>query len=267
MYQDLFSLREKVFIVTGGTGHLGSEISKGLAEHGARVYALGRRAEPVETLNAYNSELEAQEGAGRIIAKSVDVFDDKQFNDFLQAMIKEEGRIDGLVNNAVSAKREHLEEMNKDLFLDGINGAVTHYFENSVAVAKAMKELGSEGVIINNCSLFGFLAHKPAMHLDLKNWPAVHHVVAKGGVIQMTKYMAVEYAPDNIRVNCFSPGWFPRKRGPERPDYMHQLSSHTPMNRIGKSHEIPGVVIFLASRASSYMTGQNVIVDGGYSIW
>ena len=74
-------------------------------------------------------------------------------------------------------------------------------------------------------------------------------------------------AKDNIRVNSISPGWFPKKRGPDRPDYMHEIESRIPMNRIGKTEELSGAIIYLMSGASSYVTGHNLVIDGGYSVW
>ncbi|MDC0253258.1 SDR family oxidoreductase [Bacteriovoracales bacterium] len=263
MFKQLFSLNSKTFVVTGGTGYLGAEISKGLALSGAKVYALGRKKDPIDELNNFNKELQ---GEGSIEAISLDVFNPQLFENFITDIVEKNGKIDGLVNNAISAKREPLDELDKELLFKGIHGTFTHYYENSVIVADKMKKSGG-GVIVNNGSLFGFLVPKPSMHLDLNNKASLHTAVSKAGVIQMTKYMAVEYAKFDIRVNCFSPGWFPKKKGPERPDYMEQLKSHIPMNRVGKPHEIAGVVIFLTSQASSYVNGQNLIVDGGYTLW
>jgi NAD(P)-dependent dehydrogenase (short-subunit alcohol dehydrogenase family) len=105
------------------------------------------------------------------------------------------------------------------------------------------------------------------MHLDLGNAAAAHHVAAKGGVLQLTKYLASLWASEGIRVNAISPGYFPQKRGVERPDYMDEVKRRIPMARIGSPNEVAGAVVFLASSASSYITGQNIIIDGGYSIW
>jgi gluconate 5-dehydrogenase len=97
--------------------------------------------------------------------------------------------------------------------------------------------------------------------------PSAHHAAAKAGILQLTRYLAAEWASQGIRVNSVSPGWFPQKRGPERPDFMDEVNSRIPMGRIGQPSEIAGAVIFLIGDASSYVTGQNLVVDGGYSIW
>jgi gluconate 5-dehydrogenase len=125
------------------------------------------------------------------------------------------------------------------------------------------------GRIINVASLFGILAPIKKMHLDLKNEPPISMVVGKGGIIQFTKYLASILAEFNILVNTVSPGWFPKKHidKAERKDYLKEMENRIPLNRIGKPTEISGVICFLASEKSSYITGQNHIVDGGYSIW
>ena len=94
-----------------------------------------------------------------------------------------------------------------------------------------------------------------------------HYTAAKHGVLGLTKSAAQEYNARGIRVNAVSPGWFPRKRGPDREDYMHELTSRIPMGRIGQPNELVGAYAFLLSPASSYVTGQNIVVDGGFGIW
>ena len=105
------------------------------------------------------------------------------------------------------------------------------------------------------------------MHLDLGNAAAAHHAAAKGGILQLTKYLAALWASNGIRVNAISPGYFPQKRGVERLDYMEEVTKRIPMGRIGTPSEVAGAVVFLASDAASYITGQNIVIDGGYSIW
>ena len=105
------------------------------------------------------------------------------------------------------------------------------------------------------------------MYLDLGNQPALHTAVGKAGVLQMTRYLATCWAEKGIRVNAVTPGFIPKKRGPARPDYIEQLTSRIPLKRIGLTKEVPGAFVFLASEASSYVTGQNIVVDGGYSVW
>jgi len=121
-------------------------------------------------------------------------------------------------------------------------------------------------VIANCTSLWSDLAPNPSMYLDLGNEPSPSIVGDKGARLALTRYYASFLAP-KVRVNSFSPGWFPKKRGPERPDYIEEITSRTPLGRIGVPDDIVGTVLFLLSDASKFMTGQNLVVDGGYSIW
>ena len=117
--------------------------------------------------------------------------------------------------------------------------------------------------------MYGMISSDPDIYGDSGFDDPPYYGTAKAGVIQMTRYLARRLAHLKIRVNCISPGNFPKKTEgiPERPGYIVDLSKRTPMKRIGKPDEISGTIIFLASEASSYMTGQNVIVDGGWSVW
>src|SRR5262249_50622629 len=141
-----------------------------------------------------------------------------------------------------------------------------HYVSCSLAVSKYMIP-ASKGVIINNASIWSVLAPNKEMYLDLNNEPSLFVSAAKGAIVQVTRHLATFWARHNIRVNAISPGWFPKKRGPERLDYMREITSRIPMKRIGQPPELVGLAVYLASDASSYMTGQNIVVDGGYGLW
>jgi len=223
-FTNLFSLDGKVLIITGGAGHLGSAISKGLAASGANVYVVGK------------------------------------------SIYEAHGKIDALINNANFAQREQWGELDISAWNRGLEGSLSHYFTCTQAVSKYFLRQ-QFGCIVNNASLFSFLAPCFPMHLDLGNAASAHHVAAKGGVLQMTKYLAALWGPLGVRVNAISPGYFPQMRGEPRLDYMDEVNKRIPMQRIGRPIEVAGAVIFLCSEASSYITGQNIIIDGGYSIW
>lgn len=257
-----FSLNGKVIIVTGGAGHLGSAITKGLARAGGTVYSIGRNAHNLQVLAEYNINFPEQ----RIFVETLDVQDEKLFSNFTEKVASLHGRIDCLVNNANAANRESWESLDKDKWDEGLDGALNHYFTCTHNVSRYFLEQGF-GSVVNNASLFAFLAPCFPMHLDLGNAAAAHHAAAKGGVLQLTKYLAALWGSRGIRVNAISPGYFPQKRGVERPDYMAEVKKRIPMGRIGNPTEVAGAVVFLASDAASYITGQNIVIDGGYSIW
>ena len=124
-----------------------------------------------------------------------------------------------------------------------------------------------KGSIINIASIYGFLGTDQRIFKPLGRKSPLHYSVCKGGILQMTRFLATLWADKGIRVNAISPGHFPPKRGPNKPDYMHELKKRIPLGRIGQPDDLAGVTVFLASDASSYVTGQNLIVDGGWSAW
>lgn len=233
----------KRYVVTGGAGHLGSAICEGIAKAGAELLCLSSRPP------------EFKEGTVYSVG---DVSDEE----WVDQQIRWFGPIDGLVNNAVRAPRGIDLEMPAEQFNQGLNGILTHYFTCARIAKRHMKK---GGAIVNVASMWGVVSPSPEMYLDLKNEPSIAMPPAAGGILALTRYLAVLMAPD-IRVNALVPGWFPKKRGPERLDYMAQITGRVPLGRIGKAQELVGPVQFLLSDASSYMTGQQLVIDGGYTI-
>lgn len=262
MYENIFQLTGRVIIVTGGAGHLGRSICEGLAAFGAHAVAVGRNEDRLRALR----DTSRPGASGSVECRVCDVNDVRAFTDVAEHVFKEHGRIDGLVNNAHAAGREKWEELDKAGWLAGLEGTLNHYFTCTKIVGEYLLKAGS-GAVANNASLFSFLVPNAKMHLDLNNMPPVHYAAAKGAVLQMTRYLAALWGERGVRVNAFSPGWFPQKRGPDRPDYLRELTSRIPMARIGQSADLVGTVVFLLSDASAYVTGQNLVVDGGYSLW
>ena len=261
-YRQLFSLENKVVMITGGAGHLGSSISKALASFGANVVLIGRNEQKLRDFVNHNQP----PGNNKFEYYACDINREEDFQDVVEKVVSNHGTIDVFINTAHSGKREKFEELTKSGWNEGLEHTLTHYFTCIKAVSPVMLKAGS-GSIINIASLWSYLAPDQRMYLDLQNNPPIHYAVSKGGILQMTKYLATLWADKGIRVNAISPGWFPQKRGPERPDYMHEITKRIPMGRIGQPDDLAGITIYLASDASSYVTGQNFIVDGGYSVW
>ena len=213
MYRNLFSLNGKTVIITGGAGHLGTEISRGLASFGAQVTVLGRdSAKFVKFANDTSSS-----NGGAIECIACDVTDISQFQRVVETVYERTGRIDVLINNAAGGKSVSLDQIDQPAWLAGLDGSLNHYFSCSLAVSKHMIAAGS-GVIINNASIWSVLAPNKEMYLDLNNEPSLFVTAAKGAIVQMTKHLATFWARHNIRVNAISPGWFPEAawRGPAR---------------------------------------------------
>lgn len=262
MTQDtLFSVSGKVVIVTGGAGHLGRAMCEGLAARGARVYCLGRHSETFAVFDDFRKA----HPAAPIVCKQVDVTDEPATAAVVAGIVEAEGRLDALINNAASAPRGLNEDMSAAAWAAGLLGTFSHYYSCAKCCLPAMRRARS-GVIINIASLWGIVSPDPRTYLDLGNEPPVFLPPAKAAILQLTRYLAVLNATTGIRVNAIAPGWMPKKRGPDRPDYMAQITQRIPMGRIGTPSEILGAVVYLLSDASSYVTGQCIVIDGGYTL-
>lgn len=239
-----FNIAGWPIVVTGGAGHLGTAICAGLAAAGARV------------LSASSRLCDAR----GVTSALCDIADEKAFDNVLGEFL-DGHKLAGLVNCAVRAPRGVNLDMSRAAFAGGIDSILTHYF---ICTRVARRHM-TTGSVVNLASMWGIVAPNPAVYLDLKNEPSLVMPPAAAGILQLTKYLAVAMAPD-IRVNALVPGWFPKKRGPERPDYIAEIVIRVPLRRIGKAEEIVGSAIYLLSDASSYMTGQQLVLDGGYTL-
>ncbi len=251
-----FDLNKRKFVITGANGHLGRAIVEGLLESGAHVLALCRHKE-----NLFSLE---QKFESSIKVEFVDCRNEEELKDSFNRFYEDYGEIDGLVNNIYSGSRRPQFFQASEEILETIDASFVSYW---LALRSILPFLNKEKAsIVNNGSLWGLVSPDPSNYLDLENEPSISLVSAKAAVHQFTKYSAVLLSKDNIRVNTIVPGWFPQKRGVERLDYIEVLCKRIPLKRIGKPEEIVGPVLFLLSDSSSYMTGQELIIDGGYTL-
>jgi gluconate 5-dehydrogenase len=263
---ELFRLSGKVAIVTGGSRNLGYDMALALAEAGADVAITSRS---LEKAKASSKKIEEASGR-RILALEVDVRSEKDCEAMVDEVLENFGKLDILVNNAgnVNSTPENapFEKRPSELWhetiavnLDGV------FYCSKHAVAKAMKP-AKTGVIINIGSTTGVVGKDRRVYAGTEMGGAtLDYHAAKGGVISMTRDMAVYLAPNNIRVNCISPGGFWRHQ-PQQ--FVDAYSETFPMGRMGKDgKEMKGPVVFLASEASSFVTGHNLVVDGGLTVW
>jgi gluconate 5-dehydrogenase len=263
---DLFKLDGKVAFVTGGARNLGFDMALALAEAGADVAITSRSLD-----NATASANKIADATGRtVLPLQLEVADERQVIAAVNAALSRFGRIDILVNNAgnVTSTPESAPFERRSLadWQNTIDANLTGVFLCSKhVVAKSMKPRKS-GVIVNIGSTTGVIGKDRRVYKGTPMGGAtLDYHAAKGGVISMTRDMAVYLAPDNIRVNCISPGGFWRKQ-PEA--FVKAYSETIPMGRMGQDgKELKGAVVFLASEASSYCTGHNLVIDGGLSVW
>ncbi|MFT5195937.1 MAG: NAD(P)-dependent dehydrogenase (short-subunit alcohol dehydrogenase family), partial [Candidatus Promineifilaceae bacterium] len=188
---------------------------------------------------------------------------------FVAQIVEQFGQIDILVNNAYGGYAPDIETATAEDFNRSYNDGVTAYFLLAREVADHLRQRNSAGSIVNIGSMYGVVGSYPDAYEGLAfNSPPNYHGL-KGGIIHLTRHLAVYWAKDNIRVNCISPGPFPKRPELDQnvPDFIPRLESKTPLGRMGKPEELKGTLLLLASDAGSYITGQNILVDGGWTAW
>lgn len=269
---DLFNLTDRVALVIGGSGYLGRAMSTALAEAGARV-AIGSRSRE----RAASVAAQLPGGADLHCGVACDVTDEDSTRTGVDRAAAHCGRLDILVTCTVGHRRVGIDQARQVDFEESLSTTLTGPFIASQQAAGHMRKSGG-GSIIHIGSMYGLVGSYPQVFEGLKTpVPPMYHA-AKGGVIQLTRYQAVYWGKEGIRVNCLSPGPFPpsaaetRSRQEPLPEsenqvFLERLADHVPLGRNGLPWELKGAVVFLASRASSYMTGQNLVIDGGWTAW
>ena len=259
--QALFSLQGKVALVTGAAGWLGSAMSRALAEAGAHVVVTSRDAARAEAFVA-NLPGDGHLGLG------FDPNESEQIPKVVQSVAEQLGGIDILVNNAYGGTAPSIDTATAEDFDRAYHSGVTAVFLLARAVANQLRERQRPGSIINIASMYGVVASYPDAYVGFPtNSPPNYHGV-KGGLVHLTRHLAVYWAKDGVRVNAISPGPFPTAKTQNMmPQFIERLAQKTLMGRIGRPEELKGIVVLLASDAGSYITGQNFLVDGGWTVW
>lgn len=270
-YRELFSLENKTAVVTGGLGILGKRFCTGLMEFGANVVIVDLDGEKAK---AFAQEL-MEDYEGKALGIACDVSSPKNVKTMVIRVIEEFGEINILHNNAASKSADlsaffapfeeySLEEWRKvmSVNLDGM-------FLVAQAVGAEMAQQGKGGSIIQTSSIYGMLApdhriYEESFYLGRKiNTPAVY-TASKAAVMGLTKYLAAYWADKKIRVNTLTLGG---NESGQNDIFQKNYSARVPLGRMGQPEEMVAALIFLASEASSYVTGQNIVVDGGLSAW
>lgn len=270
-YHELFNLKGKVAIVTGGVGILGKEFCKGLAEFGANIAVLDINRDEVrdfaESLGA-EYKIKSQ-------GYACDVTNRYSVKDTVDMIVKEFGEINILHNNAagksedLNAFFEKFEDYDLEQWKKVMSVNLDGMFLVAQSVGRQMVAQGKGGSIIQTASIYGVVApdsriYENSFYLEREiNTPAVY-TASKAAVIGLTKYLAAYWGNLGIRVNTLSPGGV---ASGQNDDFINQYSNRVPMKRMANKNEIVGALLYLASDASSYVTGQNFIVDGGLTCW
>ena len=272
--QEKFDLTGRVAVVTGGVGLLGAEFCRTLAEAGATV--------AVVDLNESASQAVAESltnSGYQSLAVPADITQPESVNAVVERVMSTFGRIDILVNSAALDPKFDPEAINKgitpgafedyplELWNSALNVNLTGMFLMTQACVKPMLEQEKKGSIINICSTYGL--NGPDQRIYIKEgtrvaFKPVYYTVTKAGVMGFTKYLAAYYAETEIRVNALTPGGVFNNH---EEYFVKNYSAKTILGRMAHKDEMNGALLFLASDASSYMTGNNLVVDGGWTAW
>lgn len=250
---DLFGLRGKRAVVTGASSGIGRKVAQAYVQAGADVAIAARN---VEALQRIAAEL-AADGDGKVVPIRCDVTQPGQVTGMVDRAIAELGGLDVAVCNAGVIDVVPMLDMSPEQFQRIQDTNVTGVFLTAQAAARAMVAQGRGGAIITTASMSGSIINVPQR--------VGHYCASKAAVIHLTKAMAVEFAPHNIRVNSVSPGYILTELVEPLTEYHRQWEPKIPLGRIGRPEELTGLYVYLASEASSYMTGSDVVIDGGYT--
>jgi 3-oxoacyl-[acyl-carrier protein] reductase len=247
---DMFSLKGSVALVTGASSGLGVQFAKALADNGAAVALVARRADRLKTLR---EEIEGK--GGRAIAIEADVTDHAAVSRAFDAAEKTFGTVTILVNNAGIAHGGRAVEMPAEEWRKVLSTNLDAVFFWAQEAARRLLAAKKHGAIVNIASVLGLAVSKGA----------VAYAAAKAGVVQVTKALAVELAFKGVRVNAIAPGWFVTEMNDE---YLSgeagaAIKREIPMGRFGNPGDLDGALLLLVSDAGSYITGATIVVDGG----
>ncbi len=272
---ELFSLAGKTAVLTGASGFLGRTFTEALLTNGARVIVIGRS----ERLEAETIKWADRFGSDRITSLRVDMYDLDAFGRGLEEIASEESRIDILVNNAhelgpntgFNVPDGSLEEGTYDQWMRNLTGGVYWAALTVQKLGKRMQQ-AKQGSIINISTMYAAVAPSPQLYEGTKFLNPPGYSASKAALLSFTRYIASFWGPHGIRANAILPGPFSNTEdaGPNAVQqgdfFIERLKARTCLGRIGRPHELCGALLFLASDASTYVTGQGLLVDGGWTV-
>lgn len=259
----LLSLRGRTALVCGGAGLLGSQISAALAELGAGVVVASRDREKCRDFARALTQRFPDSPAEGL---ALDITEAESVAAAVAAAADWGGRLDILVNCAWSGRKNSLDSIGEADWQADIDVSLNGVFRTVKAALPQLRE--TRGCVLNIASMYGQIAPDHRLYRDGSHVNPPSYGAAKAGVIQFTRYLASFLAPQGVRANCISPGPFPYESTQrEDPDFVARLAERNPLGRIGRPHELKGAAALLCSDAGSYITGQNLCVDGGWTAW
>jgi NAD(P)-dependent dehydrogenase (short-subunit alcohol dehydrogenase family) len=258
--QEQFSLKGKVALLTGATGYLGSAMADALAEAGATVVASSRRLADAQGV----ANRLVRPGDAKHHAIEMDHTNEQSIQRGFASAIEAAGRVDILVNNGHDPVGADWRSVTAEQFTRQLANATGYFLLSRIMRDHVVERKGSGNIVLLG-SMYGVVGSYPDAYEGVAPASPVAYHALKGGIVHMTRHLAVYWAKDNVRVNCLSPGPFPPAKIPA--EMVRRLTTKSPMGRMGKPEELKGALVFLVSDAASYMTGQNLIIDGGWTAW
>ena len=274
--KNIFDLKNKIVVISGGAGFLGSEFSQIISSVGAVPIILDQNK---KALGLLNKKFKKKNKKGNFF--QVDLLNEEKVNNVIDTVIKKYKKIDCLINAAAFIEHsiqnkknnyfDKFENYNFNIWKKSLSGNLSSNFITIKSVSKHMlkKKYGSIINIASDVAIISpdhriYEANKKINYKGVDFNTTLSYSVAKSGIVSMTRYLATYWAKSGIRVNCISPAGVYKKHNK---NFVKQLSDRIPMGRMAKPHELNGAIIYLCSNASSFVTGHNLVVDGGRTIW
>jgi NAD(P)-dependent dehydrogenase (short-subunit alcohol dehydrogenase family) len=255
-----FGLKEKEIWVVGAAGYLGQSTVKLLQSAGAKVLCL----DIDDRAATFIASLPAKEG---LTAATLNTRDTVSSVKFVAEQLKTRGVPNGLIDLSFASTSKDFNALTAADFDEINHNGLTATFILSREVGNAMKAQQSGSIVLFS-SMYGSVSPDPKVYEAPMNVNPVEYGVGKAGIVQLTRYLAVHYGNHGVRCNCISPGPFPNPNvQKDHPEFVGRLAKKVPLGRVGRPEEVAGAAVFLVGNAASFITGQNLFVDGGWTSW
>jgi NAD(P)-dependent dehydrogenase (short-subunit alcohol dehydrogenase family) len=264
----IFDLTGRVVLLTGAAGYLGSAMAHAILDAGAELVMTGRRESALST----QRDLLSPELRERCHISVCDVTHADTPAHLKSLIEKRFGWLHGIVNNAYAGKVGTLDTIDAEDFMTACTYNIVAPFALVKALAPLLEVTAKKNrttvSVVNVASMYGIVSPDPSIYADSGLNNPVHYAASKGGMIQLSRYLACHLGQAGIRVNSISPGPFPNPDVDSGiPEFYKKLAGKVPMGRVGKPEEVAGPVVFLLSNAASYVNGANLSIDGGWTAW